>query len=88
MKSFYEHGWLSRAAASMRPLVFAFAISFLSGCSMIGKHVNAYERSNLSKQGMLLVENPQEQSEINHMYNSREGSVGGMGGAGGGCGCN
>ena len=88
MKSVFENGWPSRTAAGTRLLIFAIAVSFLSGCSMIGKHVNAYERSNLSKQGMLLVENPQEQSEINHMYNAREGSVGGMGGAGGGCGCN
>ena len=88
MKSFIEHGWPTQSAKRLRLLSFAFAFTLLSGCSMIGKHVNAYERSNLSKQGMLLVENPQEQSEINHMYNAREGSVGGMGGAGGGCGCN
>ncbi len=69
-------------------LILIIGAGSLSGCSMIGKHVNAYERSTLSKPGMLLVENPQEQASVNHMYNAREGSVGGMGGAGGGCGCN
>ena len=60
----------------------------LSGCAVVGKHVNAYERSTLSKQGMSFVLNPKELALQNHMINSREGSVGGVGGAGGGCGCN
>ena len=60
----------------------------MSGCGTIGKHVNAYERSNLSKDGMALVQNPKEMALQNHMINAREGSVGGLGGAGGGCGCN
>lgn len=70
---------------------FAFvglAFTLLSGCSLLGKRVNAYERSTLSKPGMALVLNPKEQSAMNHMYNAREGSTGGFGGAGGGCGCN
>jgi hypothetical protein len=65
----------------------ACAIS-LSGCAVIGKHVNAYERSTLSKEGMALVQNPKELALQNHMINASEGSVGGVGGAGGGCGCN
>lgn len=60
----------------------------LSGCSLVGKRVNAFERGVLSKPGMLLVENGKESSSMNHMFNAREGSVGGLGGAGGGCGCN
>lgn len=69
-------------------LVVAFALSSLAGCSFVGKRVNAYERSTLSKPGMALVVNAKEQSAMNHMYNAREGSTGGFGGAGGGCGCN
>ena len=65
----------------------ACAIS-MSGCAVIGKHVNAYERSTLSKDGMSLVVNAKESALQNHMINAREGSVGGVGGAGGGCGCN
>ncbi|MBL7687547.1 MAG: DUF4266 domain-containing protein [Bdellovibrionaceae bacterium] len=60
----------------------------VSGCSMVGKKVSAFERGTLAKAGMQLVGAPKEQAGINHMYNAREGSVGGFGGAGGGCGCN
>jgi hypothetical protein len=55
---------------------------------MVGKKVSAFERGTLAKTGMQLVGAPKEQAGINHMYNAREGSVGGFGGAGGGCGCN
>jgi hypothetical protein len=60
----------------------------LSGCSLLGRRVSAFERGTLSKNGMQLVGAPKEQASINHMLNAREGSVGGFGGAGGGCGCN
>ena len=63
-------------------------LTLLGGCGLVGKRVNAYERNILSKPGMALVENPDEQAELNHMFNAREGSQGGFGGAGGGCGCN
>ncbi len=62
--------------------------ALISGCSMVGKKVSAFERGTLAKTGMQLVGAPKEQAGINHMYNAREGSVGGFGGAGGGCGCN
>lgn len=64
------------------------AVALSTGCSMVGKRVNAYERAVLSKPGMALVENGKEQAAMNHMFNAREGSSGGVGGAGGGCGCN
>jgi hypothetical protein len=64
------------------------ATATLSGCGLIGKKVNAYERNVLSKPGMALVEHARERAAMNHMFNAREGSVGGFGGAGGGCGCN
>lgn len=71
--------------------LFAVAAALLvttSGCSMFGKRVAAFERGTLSKGGMALMENPKETMAMNHMFNAREGSVGGLGGAGGGCGCN
>lgn len=75
-----------------RSIAFASAVCLfaigLSGCGLLGKRVNAYERNVLSKPGMALVENPKEQAAMNHMFNAREGSMGGFGGAGGGCGCN
>jgi hypothetical protein len=64
------------------------AIMFLTSCSMLSKRVNAFERNILSKPGMALLDNPKEKMAMNHMFNAREGSVGGLGGAGGGCGCN
>lgn len=60
----------------------------LSACGTVGKKVSAFERGTLSKNGMQLVGAPKEQASMNHMFAAREGSVGGFGGAGGGCGCN
>lgn len=80
---------LTKTKTTLRHLALAIvALGLLSGCSFFGKRVNAYERSILSKPGMALVENGKEQAAMNHMYNAREGSSGGLGGAGGGCGCN
>jgi hypothetical protein len=64
------------------------AIATLPACSLVGKRVSAFERGTLAKNGMQLVGAPKEQAGMNHMFNAREGSVGGFGGAGGGCGCN
>jgi len=58
------------------------------GCARLGKKVAAYERQVLSQTGMQFIENAVEESSMQHMFNAREGSVGGFGGAGGGCGCN
>ena len=68
--------------------VLTFSVVALSGCGLVGKRVSAYERAVLSKPGMALVINDREQAAMNHMFNAREGSAGGLGGAGGGCGCN
>ena len=67
-------------------MLLAFAT--LPACSLVGKRVSAFERGTLAKNGMQLVGAPKEQAGLNHMFNAREGSVGGFGGAGGGCGCN
>lgn len=64
------------------------AIATLPACSLVGKRVSAFERGTLAKNGMQLVGAPKEQAGMNHLFNAREGSVGGFGGAGGGCGCN
>lgn len=64
------------------------SIYMLTACSLIGKKIQANDRDILSKPGMQLLENPKENSSMNHMFNAREGSFGGFGGAGGGCGCN
>ena len=68
--------------------LLALATTTLPACSLLGKKVSAFERGTLSKNGMQLVGAPKEQAGMNHLFNAREGSVGGFGGAGGGCGCN
>lgn len=68
-------------------LLAAMALS-ISGCGLFTKKVAPFQRETLAKAGMQLIENPMEETGMQHMFNAREGSVGGFGGAGGGCGCN
>lgn len=72
----------------IRILVVFLSIVPLTGCGMFSKKVSAYERQFLSQKGMEFIENPVEETSVQHMLNAREGSVGGFGGGGGGCGCN
>lgn len=66
-------------------LVIALAFS-LSGCSNLG--VKPWERDLLAKKGMALDANAIDLSLDDHIYFSKEGTSGGRGFAGGGCGCN
>ena len=50
--------------------------------------VKPYERENLSKRGMTADREAGERRFEQHARGSREGSDGGTGEAGGGCGCN
>lgn len=79
---------VGRGSVLGRSLLFIGLAATLSGCGVLGKRVSAFEKANLAKPGMALVAAPKEQAHMNHMFNAREGSVGGFGGAGGGCGCN
>ena len=49
--------------------------------------VKPWQRESLAQPGMSLDATPSAAAE-QHMLESREASVGGFGGAGGGCGCN
>jgi len=70
-------------------LVFILScLVFLSSCSLVGKRVDPFERQILSLKSMEFISNTTEETSTQHMLNAREGSVGGFGGAGGGCGCN
>ncbi len=69
-------------------LIVLIAIIFGAGCSTFRKRVAPFQREFLAKSGMNFIENPEEETGMQHMFNAREGSVGGFGGAGGGCGCN
>ena len=58
-------------------------IVVLSACS-----VAPWERGNLAKREMLINPNPSHSALRAHVFDSKEASSGGTGGAGGGCGCN
>ncbi len=47
-----------------------------------------YERERLSQRDMQLASSPEMTLAEGHATEVREGAVGGLGGAGGGCGCN
>lgn len=50
--------------------------------------VKPYQRGKLAKKKMALDKQPEAALLEQHVYQYREGSAGGLGGAGGGCGCN
>lgn len=60
----------------------------VTGCSNIEPWVKPYERDNLADPIMALDMDPVATAYEHHVYESREGARGGMGSAGGGCGCN
>lgn len=60
--------------------------SMLSGCASLG--VEAWERDLLAKDEMILGGEGLDASLDDHIYFSKEGTSGGRGFAGGGCGCN
>lgn len=78
-----------RAALSSFPALLALLAClglFLAGC---GRHaVRASEKEFLADHVMLFDSDPQEASTDEHILTNREGSTGGRGTAGGGCGCN
>jgi hypothetical protein len=66
-------------------LVVAIALSLLAGgCATI----LPFERERLAQPDMQLASSPELSLAEGHATEVREGAVGGMGGAGGGCGCN
>ncbi len=59
-------------------------LSLLSGCTT----VQPWERANLADPTMQADRDPLHMAMSEHIYFSREGSSGGRGVGGGGCGCN
>jgi len=57
---------------------------FNTSCS----EVKAWQKGNLAKSHMAFDTDPTESKFMQHTYTSKEGSTGGYGVAGGGCGCN
>jgi hypothetical protein len=66
----------------MKKLIFLSVLA-LGGCAA----VKPYERELLAQPGMQLASTSDADAE-QHMLESREASIGGFGGSGGGCGCN
>ena len=69
-------------------VVFALAVTGASGCSSIEPWVKPYERDHLADPIMAFSRDPVADAYIHHVFEAREGARGGLGSAGGGCGCN
>ena len=65
----------------------AFALMALQGCMQI-QPVEPWQKGNLAKPEMTFDADPLEHGFKEHIYSSKEGSAGGSGLGGGGCGCN
>lgn len=68
-------------------LVVMLTALLFSGCATL-ERVQPWEREALAKPIMQLEPDPIEAAFDDHVYSTREGSAGGSGAAGGGCGCN
>lgn len=77
---------MGRLAGGFAGIVLVLASTSLSGCSSLG--VKPWEREVLARDDMQLDANPLDTSLDDHIYFSKEGSSGGRGFGGGGCGCN
>jgi hypothetical protein len=75
----------------VKPARLAFAalvVLAAGGCSRLEPWVKPYERENLADPIRAWDRDPVSSSYMLHVYESREGSRGAAGAAGGGCGCN
>jgi hypothetical protein len=68
----------------MRYVIPMLVLVGLAGCATVAP----YERERLAKRDMQLTRNPDAAAGEDHATNYREGSSGGSGSSGGGCGCN
>ncbi len=71
-----------------RLLVTMVLMAGLSACGPIEPWVKPYERDHLADPIMAMDPDPVSTAYIHHVFEAREGSRGGAGSAGGGCGCN
>ena len=71
----------------IRGLLTISAVLVLAGCSSIEPWVAPYDRENLADP-IMAGRASVSQDFLDHVFESREGSRGATGGAGGGCGCN
>lgn len=71
----------------LRYALVAVVASQLVGCASL-ERVKPWERGTLAKKEMALNSAGLDNALDDHIYFSKEGSSGGRGFAGGGCGCN
>jgi Domain of unknown function (DUF4266) len=74
--------------SSLRPLLLAGVILASAGCSSIQPWVKPYERDRLADPIMAWDRDAISAAYLDHIRETREGSRGATGAAGGGCGCN
>jgi hypothetical protein len=72
----------------LRNATLALGLLLLSACSSVQPWVKPYERDRLADPVMAWDRDALSSAFLDHVYESREGSRGGTGAAGGGCGCN
>jgi hypothetical protein len=72
--------------AQTRYCLVLLACIFGAGCTHLG--VEAWDREILSRPEMQFLDDDLDLALDDHFYFSKEGSSGGRGFAGGGCGCN
>ena len=63
------------------------ALCLLQACAAL-PGAQPWERGNLAKPAMSLDTDSLDARFVNHIYDSKESSSGGLGVGGGGCGCN
>ncbi len=68
-------------------LVIMLSLLLFTGCASM-ERVQPWEREVLASPIMQLEPDALEASMDEHIFSTREGSAGGYGAAGGGCGCN
>jgi hypothetical protein len=73
---------------SARKPALLLVLLALGGCSSFQPWVKPYERDRLADPIMAWDRDAISSAYIDHVHESREGSRGGNGAAGGGCGCN
>jgi hypothetical protein len=72
----------------LRPVLLAGVVLVTAACSNIQPWVKPYERDKLADPIMSWDRDAISSEYLDHIRESREGSRGATGSAGGGCGCN
>jgi hypothetical protein len=75
----------TRARRCLRAALFGLLLASSGGCAAT---VRPWDRDLLAEKKMRFVPSPTETAVDDHIYFSKEGSTGGHGVGGGGCGCN